>query len=418
MTKRILLTASLFAAICASSAHAADAIPAYVAKAVADPGRTPMDMIRDADRKPAEALAFAGIKPGNVVVDFVPGGGYYTRILSKLVGPKGKVYALVPLRGGAPGQVRAAEAKDIAAGKTVHDAVDPVLEIQNLTDYSNVQVLWEPLYTYGAEFAVPEQVDVVWTSDNYHDLHNPSFVEPAANLVSDGPGLAPVKGSMDIVKLDRLIFESLKPGGVYLILDHAGAAGTGTSQTASLHRIDPDAVKKEVLEAGFVLDGQSNALANREDDHSKLVRDVHDKTDQFIFRFKKPANASAATHRPPADAMNGFYGNTSQSGGDPAKDPTHRWVFYHANGDYEEYGISGSLVQQGTWFWDAAGHNCMIHQFPAPERQGIVCHATATYKKAGDTYTQDNGGDRPRPYALTPGYTQPKPADVVSSRAE
>jgi predicted methyltransferase len=412
--KRNAIAVSLLGTV----AYAADAVPSYVAKAVADVGRTPLDMVRDADRKPAEALAFSGVKPNDVVVDFVPGGGYYTRILSKIVGPKGKVYALVPLRGGAPGQVRAAEAKDRAAGKTVRDPVDAVLEIQNLTDYSNVEVLWEPLYTYGAEFSVPQQVDVVWTSDNYHDLHNPNFVEPTTNLVSDGPGLAPIKGSMDIVKLDKLIFESLKPGGVFLILDHAAAKGAGTTQTGTLHRIDPDSVKAELTQAGFVLDGESKALANPADDHTKNVRELHDKTDQFILRFKKPANASPETHRPPANAMNGFYGNTSQSGGDPAKDPTHRWVFYHPNGTYEEYGISGSLVQQGEWYWDAAGHNCMIHQFPGPERQGIVCHATATFKKAGDVYTQDNGGSTPRPYALTPGYTQPTLAEVKSSRAE
>ena len=162
-----------------SVVQAADAVPDAVAAAVKDAGRSPIDMLRDKDRKPADVVAFSGIKAGDVVVDFVPGNGYYTRILSKLVGPKGKVYPIVPLRGGAPGQVRAMEAKARAAGKAVRpNPVDMILEIQNTSEYNNVHVLWESLTTYGAEFSVPEQLDAVWMSDNYHDLHNADFVNP------------------------------------------------------------------------------------------------------------------------------------------------------------------------------------------------------------------------------------------------
>ena len=92
-------------------------------------------------------------------------------------------------------------------------------------------------------------------------------------------------------------------------------------------------------------------------------------------------------------------------------DKTHRWVNYYPDGSYDEYGVSGTLVQQGTWYWDAAGHNCMIHQFPASERQGIVCHQTAINKKVGETWTLEPGDTCK--YQMDNVYTQPKPADVV-----
>ena len=412
MTKRRLCIAAAIAGLSFGLAPAFAAETSAVVAAVQDVGRHPADMARDANRKPLETMSFSGIKPGDVVVDFVPGGGYYTRILSKLVGPKGRVYAVVPLRGGAPGQVRSMEAKAIAAGKPLRpNPVDTILEIENTSEYNNIQVLWQSLTTFGAEFAIPEQVDAVWTSDNYHDLHNPGFVNPDPDLISDGP--APTKGALNIAALNKLIFAALKPGGVFVVADHAAAKGAGFTQTGTLHRADEDAVKAEILAAGFVLDGESKALANAADDHTKKVTDLHDKTDQFLLRFKKPETAGIETKRPSADAMAGYYGNTSQSG---MGTPTHRWVFYHSDGTYEEYGISGSLVQQGTWFWDATGHNCMIHQFPAPERQGLVCHATKTNVKPGDNYTQDNGGGPPRPYFLSPGYTQPKVTDIVGRR--
>ena len=208
--------------------------------------------------------------------------------------------------------------------------------------------------------------------------------------------------------VDKAAFAALKPGGIFFIADHATAKGAGFTQTETLHRADVEAVKAEVISAGFTLDGESQALANTADDHSKKVVDLHDKTDQFILRFKKPSNASVATQRPPAHAMDGFFGNTSHSG---IGTDSQRWVFYHADGTYQEFGNSGTRVQEGTWYWDAAGHNCMLHQFPADERGFIVCHATSTFKKAGETYTQDNGGGEQRPYTIEAGYHYPPGTD-------
>jgi predicted methyltransferase len=233
--------------------QAAEKIPGYITAAVADAGRPAEDKQRDADRKPAETVLFAGIKPGMTVVELIPGRGYFTRIFSKVVGPKGHVYALSPPR--RPNA--AADAPDPAAATTAL-ASDPA--------YSNIVVQVAPVTT----IAVSEPADVVFTAQNYHDVHNVPNV--------------------DIAAFNKSVFDALKPGGVFIVLDHAAAAGSGGRDTSTLHRIDPAAVKTEVLAAGFQFAGESKVLANAQDDHSAKVFDpaIRGKTDQFIFKFRKP----------------------------------------------------------------------------------------------------------------------------------
>jgi len=235
--------------------YGADSAPAYVAKAVADASRPDTDRERDANRKPAETLAFAGIKPGQRVAELIPGRGYYTRLLSKIVGPKGKVYALgIPPRPNAP-----------------PDAPNPNAALQALAQepgYSNVTVL-----TFGPDgpgLGVSEPVDVVWTSDNYHDFHN--------------------RPNADMAAFNKRVFEALKPGGLFIVIDHAAASGTGVNDTRTLHRIDPEAAKSEILAAGFKLVGTSTVLANPQDPHNVPVSDasIRGKTDQFAMKFVKP----------------------------------------------------------------------------------------------------------------------------------
>jgi predicted methyltransferase len=240
---------------CAGASLAAD-VPAPIAAAVADAGRPDSDKQRDADRKPAETLAFAGVKPGDAVGELLPGGGYFTRILSKAVGSGGKVYAL-----STPRAADAAPDKPEPAARVKAIAADPA--------YSNVQVVVTPL----AKIAFPAPLDLVWTSQNYHDFHNV-------------PGL-------DVTVLDKQVFDALKPGGIYIVLDHAGAPGSADRDTATLHRIDPETVKKEVLAAGFVFDGSSDLLHRSDDPHTAKVFDplIRGKTDQFILKFRKPAKA-------------------------------------------------------------------------------------------------------------------------------
>jgi predicted methyltransferase len=249
----LVLAASLMASLslAATCVQAASA-PANITAAVADGNRPDTDKQRDANRKPADTLAFLGVKPGEKVGELIPGGGYFTRLLSKAVGPKGHVYALVPERpANAP-----ADMPDLAA-RVKAIAADP--------NYSNVSVLVAPLAT----LAPPEAVDLVFTAQNYHDLHN-----------------FPV----DVVAFNKSLLNSLKPGGLYVVLDHSAEAGSGLRDTNTLHRIDPNVVKQEVTAAGFQFVGSSDILANSADTRTGKVFDpaIRGKTDQFILKFRKP----------------------------------------------------------------------------------------------------------------------------------
>ncbi|MGH8276820.1 MAG: class I SAM-dependent methyltransferase, partial [Steroidobacteraceae bacterium] len=224
-----------------------------IEQAVADPARPDSDRARDADRKPAESLKFAGVRPGAQVVELIPGSGYFTRLLSVAVGTRGKVYAVAP-----PRRPNAApESRDPAAAVQAI-AADP--------HYANVTVLVQ----HPREYSLPKGVDLVWTSQNYHDFHNIPDIQ--------------------VVDIDKAVFDALKPGGVYLVLDHAAEAGSGFRDTSTLHRIDPEAVKKEVESVGFKLEAESNVLHNANDAHTAKVFDaaIRGHTDQFILKFTKP----------------------------------------------------------------------------------------------------------------------------------
>ena len=210
--------------------------------ALADPARPETDKARDEFRKPAQLLAFARVHPGMKVGELLPGGGYFTRILSKSVGEKGSIYAWIP-------------GDAITKGVTSFTALikDPA--------YTNVSLV------RGPAFSAPEKLDLVWTSQNYHDLHHNGGNAEATNHAA---------------------FDALKPGGLYFVTDHAARTGSGTSDTDAMHRIDPDYVKAEVEKAGFKFAGASKALAEPKDDHTQTVFKIHDHTDQFVFLFRKP----------------------------------------------------------------------------------------------------------------------------------
>ena len=250
----LVLAAALAASLTLRASELrAEPIPANIAAAVADVNRPDADKARDANRKPAETLAFTGVKSGAVVAELLPGGGYYTRLISKAVGSSGHVYALVP----APMADAPADVPDFAA-RVKAIAADP--------NYANVQVVVESF----SQLAVPAPVDLVWTSQNYHDLHN-------------FPGL-------DVGVFNKMVFDDLKHGGIYLVLDHEAEAGSGGRDTATLHRIDSQTVKKEVLAAGFKFVGSSRLLRQPGDSHKVKVFDptVRGRTDQFILKFRKP----------------------------------------------------------------------------------------------------------------------------------
>jgi predicted methyltransferase len=197
--------------------------------------------------KVSEVIAFIGVKKGDKVADII--GGRLTGSLAEAVGPTGKVYAV--------------ETAEIV--KSHPQLMDRMKALA--AQSPNVVVSDEPVAT-----PLPSGLDAVFIRQNYHDLYD-KFMGPA-----------------DVPAFNKAVFAALKPGGVYVVLDHAAAAGSGIGATETLHRIDPARVKADVLAAGFKLDAESSILANAADDHTKGVFDasVRGHTDQFLYRFKKP----------------------------------------------------------------------------------------------------------------------------------
>lgn len=254
MRNLVLAAAAGLALTAAASAAFAADVPLKPTKiqfaAVADAKRPEADIKRDAERKPADMLAFAGVRPGYKVADFIPGSGYFTRLFSDVVGRKGVVYMYEP------SEFAKFSKSPLPANGSHPDPARP--NIVFLTGPAN-------------DFAAPEKLDVVWTSQNYHDLKD-SFAAPA-----------------DTAQVNKAIFAALKPGGVYIVLDHVALPDTPDA-TDKLHRIDPAIVRKEVEAAGFVFDGETDVLHNANDPHTVKVFDpsIRGHTDQFVYRFRKP----------------------------------------------------------------------------------------------------------------------------------
>jgi predicted methyltransferase len=214
--------------------------------AVADPRRPVAEVERDPLRYPVEMLAFTRLRPGHRIADIRPEEGYFTRLFAPVVGPQGRVYAFVP--------TRTAERENGFA-----DAL--------ATEYGNVERVTGALDS----MRFPEPLDAVFMAQEYHDFHIPGF-------------------NTDVAAMNRAVFAALKPGGVYVVIDHEAAPGTGISAVQTLHRIEGAQLRREVEAAGFVFDGESDALRNPDDDHSINVfrEPIRGRTDQFAYRFRKP----------------------------------------------------------------------------------------------------------------------------------
>lgn len=222
----------------------------YIVAAVNDARRPEADRARDDARHPAETLAFAQIEPGDRVGEIFPGGGYFTRLFAVAVGDEGRVYPTIRPDGVA-GQYET-----------------PILAVA--AEYPNAVMARTP---YDA-IAYPEPLDVVFTAQNYHDM----------GLTAYDLG--------DRAAMNRAAFAALKPGGVYVIIDHSAvsSAAVETDAETALHRIDQDVVRREVEAAGFVFDGEAGFLRNPEDARMTNVFDpaIRGRTDQFALRFRKP----------------------------------------------------------------------------------------------------------------------------------
>jgi predicted methyltransferase len=249
MTRPFRTLMLAFAAGVALAAASASAAPSpAVTAALGDPARTAAEKANDDRRKAAEVLEFAQIKSGDKVADMFPGSGYFTHIFAKVVGPTGAVYEVVG-----------------NAAESTPPPANPA--------YPNVKV---DSHAWG-EFGPPEKLDVVFNSQFYHDLFNPQFNPPTG-------------GPEGLAKVNKAIFNALKPGGLYVIIDHAGRPGTGYSEMNTLHRIEESVVKDQMKQAGFVLEAESDVLRNPADPKDKMVFDpsIRGKTDQFMLRFRKP----------------------------------------------------------------------------------------------------------------------------------
>ena len=207
------------------------------------------------ESKKSELIRFAHIEAGATIIDVYPGDGGWTRVLSDTVGPEGRVYSFVP-------------------AEVAHFKTDPVGSMRTLAKEpgrENVEVVSADLV---AMPEVTQPADVLWLHLFYHDLHTALIQARGATAAA----------------FNRAVYQRLKPGGSYVIVDHAAAAGSGTSDGPSLHRIDPASVREEVEAAGFALAAESALLANKDDSHAIKVFDpsIKGQTDRFAYRFVKP----------------------------------------------------------------------------------------------------------------------------------
>lgn len=225
--------------------------PANQVAAVADTTRPKADRDRDALHKAVEALEYADVEPGQVTVDLLPGGGYFTRLFSRAVGPDGVVYSVrsVPLASGqAPGNP------------------SPASAITPDASYQNVTVMEADLAT----LRLPRKADLFWTSKGYWALYREGGDLPKATA--------------------KALYANLKPGGAFVILEQAASAGMPLEDQLKLHRIDPAVIKADMLAAGFRYEGESKLFANASDDHTKITSDpsLGGAADQFLYTFRKP----------------------------------------------------------------------------------------------------------------------------------
>ncbi|HEU4652237.1 MAG TPA: methyltransferase [Croceibacterium sp.] len=242
--------AAVLAGLAAVAATAQPAAPRDPAAIVADPARPEADRALDAARRPAELLAFLALRPGDTVADVWP-GDYWDRLFAAAVGPQGKVYA-----------AHLAEADKAENNPTPPEGSAPLPEHPNVT----------VVVTQANTFTLPAKADVIWMRQNYHDLYD-KFMGPA-----------------DVPAFNRAVYEALKPGGRFVIVDHSAPDGTGLRDVETLHRIDAAVVKADLAAAGFRFVGESDALRNPADDRTLLVFNpaVRGKTDQFVYVFERP----------------------------------------------------------------------------------------------------------------------------------
>jgi predicted methyltransferase len=224
-----------------------------IATAMAVKGRPPHDRARDRRDHTLKILTFADVASGEIVADFLPLRGYYTRLFSSLVGERGRTYAVVP--------------RDLTRIPRIKEGGEEIAEFAK--SMPNITLIDGVAESAGE---LPEPVDLFFISQNYHDLHDPFM------------------GPVPIAKFNAAVFTAIKPGGRLIVIDHVAAKGSPQDVTNSKHRIEPAIARREIEAAGFHFDGHSDALANPADryDLSVFAHGVRYHTDRFVYRFRKP----------------------------------------------------------------------------------------------------------------------------------
>jgi predicted methyltransferase len=239
-----------------------------IAAIVASPDRAPADRINDIRRKPADMLAFVGVRPGMVAMDVSAARGYTTELIARAVGPSGKVYGQNPPRveGRAPPAQPEGAAAPAAAPAANAPPPAPTL-VERARAIPNIVVVSRPFEDPAPPEVANGALDLVTLMFNYHDFGHLG---------------------VDRAKTNAAVFKALKPGGIYVIADHSGRPGTGISESGTLHRVEEALVKKEVEAAGFRLTAQGNFMRNPADPRDRNTPEPPMPKDEFVLKFVKP----------------------------------------------------------------------------------------------------------------------------------
>lgn len=270
------------ALLCALLLAACASMPApisetRIAEILASPDRREADRINDQRRKPAQLLAFIGVRPGMVALDLSAGGGYTTELLARAVGPAGRVYGQsrprdpnsAPPKPAAPEGGAAAAPAGGAAPRPAGPPNSPLALAERAKNPAAANIV--PVVRRFEDPVPPEvapgTLDLATLLFNYHDL---------------------VWLNIDRAQMNRAVFAALKPGGMYVIADHSGRPGTGDSEAGTLHRIDEAFLRKEVEAAGFRFAEEGNFLRNPNDPRDRNTPVPAQPKDEFVFKFVKP----------------------------------------------------------------------------------------------------------------------------------
>ncbi len=266
----VTAAATLAALVACTTPSAEPAVlsPARVAEIVAAADRTDADRANDLRRKPAEMLAFIGIRPGMVALDLSAGGGYTSELLARSTGPTGRVYAQAPPRVARPATAEPeGAAAPVVAPASAAARPPPAGLAARTKRVDNIVVVVQPFEDPVPAERASNGLDLVTLMFNYHDLGHMG---------------------VDRARMNRAVFAALKPGGLYVIADHSGRPGTGISEAGTLHRVEEAFLRQEVESAGFRLAASGNFLRNPNDPRDRNTPDPPQPKDEFVLKFVKP----------------------------------------------------------------------------------------------------------------------------------